>query len=49
VAAPADYDLPLFRQAKFHRDDHIEVDKALFSAPGDYIGKSVDTRRRAAW
>ena len=47
LAAPADYDVPAFRQAKVHRDHHIEVGKALYSVPGDYIGQMVDIRADA--
>lgn len=47
LPAPADYDVPVFRQAKVHRDHHIEVGKALYSVPGDYIGQSVDIRADA--
>lgn len=47
LAAPADYDVPVFRQAKVHRDHHIEVGKALYSVPGDYIGQLVDIRADA--
>ncbi len=44
LPAPADYDVPLFKDSKVHRDHHIEVDKALYSVPGDYIGSQVDVR-----
>lgn len=44
LPVPADYDVPVFRQAKVHRDHHIEVGKALYSVPGDYIGQTVDLR-----
>jgi hypothetical protein len=47
LPVPVDYDVPLFRQAKVHRDHHIEVGKALYSVPGDYIGQSVDIRADA--
>lgn len=47
LPAPEDYDVPVFRQAKVHRDHHIEVGKALYSVPGDYIGQSVDIRAGA--
>lgn len=38
------YDLPVYAQAKVHRDHHIEVGKALYSVPGDLIGQRVDVR-----
>ncbi|MBP2413243.1 transposase [Arthrobacter stackebrandtii] len=44
LPAPANYDVPLFKDAKVHRDHHIEVGKALYSVPGDYIGSQVDVR-----
>lgn len=44
---PADYDVPVFRSAKVARDHHIEVNKALYSVPGDYIGQHVDVRADA--
>nr|QKY82448.1 IS21 family transposase [Arthrobacter sp. IN13] len=47
LPAPADYDVPVFRQAKVHRDHHVEVGRALYSVPGDYIGQSVDIRADA--
>jgi hypothetical protein len=43
--APAElYDLPIYANAKVHRDHHIEVAKALYSVPGDLIGSRVDVR-----
>ncbi len=47
LPVPADYDVPVFRRAKVHRDHHIEVGKALYSVPGDYIGQCVDIRADA--
>lgn len=38
------YDLPVYAQAKVHRDHHIEVAKALYSVPGNLIGRRVDVR-----
>lgn len=34
LPAPADYDVPVFKDAKVHRDHHIEIGKALYSVPG---------------
>lgn len=43
LPAPASpYDLPLYKTAKVHRDHHIQVGKALYSVPGDLIGRTVD-------
>jgi transposase len=38
------YDLPVYTRAKVHRDHHIQVGKALYSIPGDLIGRQVDVR-----
>ncbi len=43
-APTAPYDLPIYATAKVHRDHHIEVAKALYSIPGNLIGKYVDVR-----
>jgi hypothetical protein len=36
------YDLPVYKTAKVHRDHHIQVGKALYSVPGDLIGRTVE-------
>jgi len=36
------YDVPILRSVKVHRDYHIEIGKALYSVPGDYIGQQLD-------
>ena len=42
---PADaYDVPTYPKPKVHRDHHIEVDKSLYSVPGNLIGHHVDVR-----
>jgi transposase len=38
------YDLPSYPTPKVHRDRHIEVDKALYSVPGELIGARVAVR-----
>jgi transposase len=38
------YDLPVYASAKVHRDHHIEVAKALYSIPGNLIGRQVQVR-----
>jgi hypothetical protein len=38
------YDVPIYTTAKVHRDHHIEVAKALYSIPGDLIGRRVEVR-----
>jgi transposase len=48
LPAPLDaYALPLYATAKVHRDHHIEVDRALYSIPGDLIGREVSVRADA--
>ena len=45
LPAPAEaYDLPTYTRAKVHRDHHIQVGKALYSVPGDLIGRHVEVR-----
>jgi hypothetical protein len=38
------YDVPILRSVKVHRHYHIEIGKALYSVPGDYIGQQLDAR-----
>jgi len=48
LPAPTEpYDLPLYATPKVHRDHHIEVDKALYSVPGNLIGFRVNARADA--
>ena len=48
LPAPTEaYDLPLYARPKVHRDHHIEVDKALYSIPGNLIGFRVNARADA--
>lgn len=48
LAVPDPYDVPIFTRVKVHRDFHIEVGKALYSAPKHYIGQHVDVRADSA-
>ena len=41
-AAP--FDIPTWARAKLHPDHHAKVDRALYSAPTRYIGKTFDVR-----
>jgi hypothetical protein len=41
---PTPYDVPIFGRVKVHRDFHVEVGKALYSAPAAYLGQHLDTR-----
>jgi Integrase core domain len=36
------YDLPIYARPKVHRDHHVEVAKALYSVPGNLIGRRVN-------
>ena len=38
------YDVPVFTQVKVHRDFHVEVGRALYSAPKEYLGCHLDAR-----
>ena len=38
------YDLPVYARPKVHRDHHIEVAKALYSVPGNLVGRHVEVR-----
>jgi transposase len=41
----APFDVPRWSEPKVHRDFHVEVDKALYSAPHHLIGRHVKARR----
>jgi len=43
-APVASYDLPHYATPKVHRDHHVEVAKAIYSVPGNLIGKHLDAR-----
>jgi hypothetical protein len=47
-AVPDPYDVPIFTRVKVHRDFHVEVGKALYSAPKHYIGQHLDVRADSA-
>jgi transposase len=38
------YDVPVFTRVKVHRDFHVEVGRALYSAPKEYLGCHLDAR-----
>jgi hypothetical protein len=43
--APAErYDIPLWCDPKVGRDQHAQVDRALYSLPGPYVGKTLRAR-----
>lgn len=41
----AAFDVPRWSEPKVHRDFHVEVDKALYSAPHHLIGRHLKARR----
>jgi transposase len=48
LATPAQpYDLPIYATPKVHRDRHIEVARAIYSVPGELIGRRVEVRADA--
>jgi hypothetical protein len=44
----ARFDVPAWSEPKVHRDFHVEVDRALYSAPHHLIGRHVKARRDSA-
>ncbi|MDQ6909166.1 MAG: IS21 family transposase [Actinomycetota bacterium] len=44
----AAFDVPRWSEPKVHRDFHVEVDKALYSAPHHLIGRRLKARRDSA-
>jgi transposase len=44
LAVPAPYDVPVFTRVKVHRDYHVEVGKALYSIPEQWLGQYLDAR-----
>jgi transposase len=44
LALPEPYDVPIFTRVKVHRDFHVEIGKALYSAPAEFIGQHLDAR-----
>ncbi len=44
LPVPDAYDVPIFTRVKAHRDFHIEIGKALYSAPKAYLGQHLDVR-----
>ena len=46
---PPAYDVPVFTAVKVHRDFHVEIGRALYSAPKEYLGCRLDARADSAW
>lgn len=44
LAVPEPYDMPVFTRVKVHRDFHVEVAKALYSVPEQFLGRYLDAR-----
>jgi transposase len=44
----AGYDVPVFTRVKVHRDFHVEVSRALYSVPKEYLGCRLDARADSA-
>ena len=43
-APAAPYDIPIHRDAKVHKDHHIEVARSLYSVPTAFVGSRVQVR-----
>jgi hypothetical protein len=43
-APESPYDLPIYAEAKVGRDHHLSVAMALYSVPGDHIGRTLQVR-----
>jgi transposase len=48
LSLPVPYDVPVFAKVKVHRDFHVEVGRALYSAPKEYLGCHLDARADTA-
>lgn len=44
LPVPGPYDQPVFTRVKVHRDFHVEVAKALYSVPGQFLGQHLQAR-----
>jgi hypothetical protein len=44
LALSLPYDVPVFTSVKVHRDFHVEIGRALYSAPKEYLGCHLDAR-----
>ena len=48
LPVPEPYDVPIFTRVKVHRDYHVEVARALYSVPEQWIGQHLDARADSA-
>lgn len=44
LPVPPQYDVPIFKDAKAHRDFHAEIGRALYSLPQQWIGSTLSVR-----
>ena len=44
LEVPQPYDVPVFTRVKVHRDYHVEVARAIYSVPEQWIGHHLDAR-----
>lgn len=47
-APEGSYDLPRYSRPKVHPDRHVEVDRALYSVPGELVGQLLSARADAS-
>jgi hypothetical protein len=48
LALSLPYDVPVLARVKVHRDFHVEIGRALYSAPQEYLGCHLDARADSA-
>ena len=48
LPVPEPYDQPIFTRVKVHRDYHVEVAKALYSLPEQFLGSHLEARADSA-
>jgi len=44
LPVPDPYDVPVFTRVKVHRDYHVEVARAIYSVPEQWLGQHLDAR-----
>lgn len=44
LPVPREYDVPIFKDVKVHRDFHAEVARSLYSLPQQWIGSTLSVR-----
>jgi hypothetical protein len=48
LPVPQPYDVPTFTRVKVHRDYHVEVARALYSVPEQFLGSHLEARADSA-